>query len=257
MKQSFSAVKWFVLALVCAGITSHTLADTAKVIQLKGAARYSTGNNQWVTLREGDILKPGSVIQTASDSTVDIVIGAEGETAAPSPVVRSYSSGASADTAQNIVRLRENTVLALDKLFSEQTGADVVTDYQLDLRAGRILGNVKKLSAASRYEIKIPNGVAGIRGTTFDLSVAGILKVFFGSVTISFYDTNNVLQTVTVNAGFQLDYTTGSKTPIPAGTTPPPMATTDGPTITRIRQDGTTVTITPVLGDNTPPQGRP
>ena len=56
----------------------------------------------------------------------------------------------------------ENSALGIDKLTSMDTGSDSVTETQLDLKAGHIMGSVKKLSAASKYEVKIPNGVAGI-----------------------------------------------------------------------------------------------
>ena len=68
----------------------------------------------------------------------------------------------------------ENTLLGIDKLTVTQTGADVVTETQLDLKAGHIFGMVKKMSAASKYEVKIPNGVAGIRGTVYDISAEGV-----------------------------------------------------------------------------------
>jgi len=56
-------------------------------------------------------------------------------------------------------------VLSIDKLTVDQTGVDTISDTQLDLKAGSIFGTVKKLAVGSKYEVKIPNGVAGIRGT--------------------------------------------------------------------------------------------
>jgi len=50
---------------------------------------------------------------------------------------------------QNMVRIWENSRLGLDKLTSTETGANVVTETQLDLQAGHIFGSVKKMSAAS------------------------------------------------------------------------------------------------------------
>jgi len=67
----------------------------------------------------------------------------------------------------DVIRVTSDTVLAIDKLSSVNTGADKVTETELDLRSGKIFGAVKKQSAASRFEVKIPNGVAGIRGTIF------------------------------------------------------------------------------------------
>jgi hypothetical protein len=196
---------------------------TARVTRLHGMARYSTGNNVWLPVSVGTILKPGAVIQTASESSVDLVLSGE-EGGRPSPVVnvnpgniKTFSPGS--DSLQNVVRLRENTLLAIDKLSWEQTGADTVTDTQLDLRAGTIFGNVKKSSAASRYEIKVPNGVAGIRGTLYSISANGVLTVYIGSVVVTYLNPKNPDETITkvVSAGQQYDMTTDSYINIPAG----------------------------------------
>ena len=208
-----------VVAILFATTTLHAATSgqgTAKITRIKGSARYTTGGNSWQTLREGDVLNPGATIQTASESTVDIVLGSNNEVVAPQPIVRKFTYGSAPDATQNIIRLRENTVLAIDRLWQEQTGADTVSETQLDLRAGRVFGNVKKLSAASKFEVKLPNGVAGIRGTLFDLT-ANSLTVFFGAVVISYFDGTGTLVTKVVIAGEQLDFNTGIIKPIPAG----------------------------------------
>jgi hypothetical protein len=109
---------------------------------------------------------------------------------------------------QNTIRLWGDGALGIDKLTVLQTGADRVTDTQLDLKRGRITGNVKKLSAASKYEIKLPNGVAGVRGTVFDIQAVGIVKVYIGSMVVAWVDpqTQNVT-TQTVMGGQAYDAT--------------------------------------------------
>ena len=72
-----------------------------------------------------------------------------------------------AQAAQNVIRMERNTVLAIDKLSASNMGVNTTSDTELDLRQGTIFGSVKKLSAASTYQIKTPNGMAAIRGTTF------------------------------------------------------------------------------------------
>jgi hypothetical protein len=56
----------------------------------------------------------------------------------------------------------------------------------LNLENGTIVGSVEKLSRASHYEIRTPNGVAGIRGTDFAVSVEalpdGTYRVTFSCV---------------------------------------------------------------------------
>ena len=163
----------------------------AKVVRIKGSARFTTGTGTWQPLKVGDVLSSGAVIQTAADSRVDVVLG-DPKAAAGSGVKvglpfgsatpGSGGGGGASSVDQNFIRLMENTVMSIDKLSATDTGADIVTDTQLDLRAGRVFGTVKKLSAGSRYEVKIPNGVAGVRGTIFMLSALGDCMVWEGSM---------------------------------------------------------------------------
>jgi len=57
---------------------------------------------------------------------------------------------------QNAVRLTQNTTLAFDKLNLTAAGTDVVSDTELDLKAGKIYASVKKFNALSQYTVKIP-----------------------------------------------------------------------------------------------------
>jgi hypothetical protein len=121
----------------------------------------------------------------------------------------SYGSKAN----QNVVRLMENTLLGIDRLTSLQTGAEEVTDTELNLRGGRILGNVKKLSTASKYEIKLPSGVAGIRGTFYDASIDWV-KCFVGSIAYAWIDANNNGQKATITGGQKIDTHIGQISPL-------------------------------------------
>ena len=116
----------------------------------------------------------------------------------------------SAPTAgQNIVRMWENTLLSIDKLTGMENGADVVTDTQLDLKAGHIFGIENKMSAASKYEVKIPNGVAGIRGTVYDISAEGVVKVWAGSVVLAYVGPEGTVATQVIMGSQQFDARTG------------------------------------------------
>ena len=198
-------------------LAQTTKQGTAKVTAVKGAARYTTDNRTWQPVKVGLAIKSGSVIQTAKDSHVDIVLG-EGDGGALQPAARriTFAPGAAGGAGEqgNVVRITPNTILAIDKLTMEETGADVVSEIQLDLRAGRIMGNVKKLSAASRYEVKFPTGIAGIRGTTYIIDASGVVSVIVGSVVISYLNNDGVVSTQVVVAGQQFDPATGLVTPI-------------------------------------------
>jgi hypothetical protein len=73
----------------------------------------------------------------------------------------------------------------------------------------------KKTSAASKYEIKIPNGVAGIRGCVWDVSAEGVIKVFEGSVVLAYVGPDGTVVTQVVMGNQEFDARTGVLTPLP------------------------------------------
>lgn len=211
-------INWVVACSVALAMVTVVSAQGAKerngkVVRIKGAARYTTGNNVWQPLKVGTILKSGSLVQTAAKSQVDVVLG---ETdLVPVRAVAADVSTYSPKAEQDVVRIQEDSVLAFDKLALTDTGNDQVTETQLDLRSGKIMGTVKKLTATSRYEIKLPNGVAGVRGTIYTISAEGVVQVLVGSVVISWVSPDGTPMTQTVNGGYQFDSRTGLLTPIP------------------------------------------
>jgi hypothetical protein len=214
------------LALVSTAAAQSAIDGAAKVVRIKGPARYTTGNNVWEPLRVGSVLRPGTVIQTSTEkgSFVDIVMG-DVNAALPSPISygpyipNSFASASSSayqpSSDQNVVRVWENTAVGIEKLTTMQSGSEVVSETQLDLKAGRITGSVKKMSAASKYEVKLPNGVAGVRGTVFDITADGVVRVFVGSMVVAWVDskTGNVVTQV-VMGGQQYDARSNQISPI-------------------------------------------
>ena len=213
MKEPKECSVWLIRPLlICAALLSAAGCATqvpvgndgvlsAKVVRLKGEARYKTGNMAWQGLKAGDLVKPGTIIETAGKSRVDLVLGA-GRLSCHS------------NAEQNTVRVWENSRLGIDKLTVMKAGADVVTETQLDLQAGHIFGKVRKMSAASRCEVKIPNAVASIRGTIYDISVEGLIKVRVGSVFLNYTDPNGKEQKQVIMGSQVLDPRTGAPTSI-------------------------------------------
>jgi hypothetical protein len=181
------------------------------VVRIQGEARYTAGDNVWHPLVAGKILRSGAVIQSAADSTVDIVLGVvpvqvaypnsttqpAGLANAADPNVRGYIVY-NPKVSQNVIRMYGNTVLAVDKLTLSDTGVDAVGDTELDLRAGKIFLTVKKLSAMSQFEVKIPNGVAGIRGS------GGTIEVKPDGNTIVQWKTGQLILALTGSNGQQM-----------------------------------------------------
>lgn len=194
------------IVMMAAHVSADQVEQVVSIVKVSGDARYSIdGMKNWKAIKKGDVLKPGTMIQTSDNGNVDVMLNDKGSSlVAASPSSSSPSSAAynpDASPKANVVHVFPSTVLVVDKLTLERTSMDEVSETQLDLRAGQIMGNVKKLSAGSRYEVKFPNGVAGIRGTTYVIRANGKVFVLTGSVVISYVDSTGTLRTAVVTAG--------------------------------------------------------
>ncbi len=199
----------------------------ATIVRLQGEARYSLGDGNWHPLVVGKILNPGAIIQTAHNGTVDMVLGKTIEMPQAAPVPDRIGPAPDANirglidykpaVEQNMVRMTPDTMMAIDKLTVSDTGLDTVSDTELDLRQGRIFCSVKKLSAASEYFVKIPNGVAGVRGTLFEIDASGWCAVLKHSVLLAVGEPDGSTMTYPIGEGNQFDPQTGQVSPLPPG----------------------------------------
>lgn len=199
------------------------------VVSVQGEARYSVDGQTWHPLVVGKILHSGAVIETAAGSSADLVFSGspvpipENTSApqsmamlsqAPDPNVRGYAADRPL-VQQNVIRMTSDTMLAVDKLTTIDTGADTVSDTELDLRAGKIFANVKKMSASSQFIIKLPNGVAGIRGSSGCISADGTTQWYRGLIVLSFVGSNGTPHVIVLHAGFEYDPQTGEILQLP------------------------------------------
>lgn len=227
------------LAWLCAAVLTLTLVSaanaeagkqrTGKVVRIKGDARYSTGNKIWQPLKVGTVITSGNVVQTAPNSFVDIVVNEEETAAAVSVKPISTASapassggggggGAAATPDQDVIRVLDDTYLVFDSMTATATGSDTVTETLLDLKKGSIFGSVKKQAAASRFEVKIPNGVAGIRGTIFLIKASGLIACLQGSVVAAYTSSSGDVNTQVVGGGQEFNCATGTGNSMSSGT---------------------------------------
>ncbi|HXG49155.1 MAG TPA: FecR domain-containing protein [Methylomirabilota bacterium] len=148
------------LWMMAGPLRAQTLPGRAEVRAIKGQAFVSVGAAPARPLKVGTVLLTGATIRTGPDSLVDLFLG----------------------NSAGVLRITENSTLVLDRLTLIETGLDRVVEVQLNLPEGQILGNVNKLSGASKYEIKVPNGVAGIRGTRFRFGAKGDVVLLDGAL---------------------------------------------------------------------------
>ena len=143
-----------IIALLMCGLS--VMADaavtqrTATIIEMDGTAEIRTPDaKQWKAADLGMKLSEGATIRTESDSLV--VLQLEG-----------------VETAN--VEIKERSVMKLAEFFEDKDEATQRT--LLDLAIGEILITSKKLqSEKSKFEVKTPTSIVGVRGTTFSVSV--------------------------------------------------------------------------------------
>jgi hypothetical protein len=118
----------------------------AIVKTVHGNVQYQSGGG-WSELRPNTVLEAGAVIRTGPDSSADV----------------------SVNGLSSAMRVEADSTVAISSMTRTDSSRDADSETLLDLQDGAILGNVKKISANSRYEIKTPHGVAGIRGTDYHI----------------------------------------------------------------------------------------
>ena len=161
----------------------NTRPGCATVVRVEGQVEYNLGDGNWHPLVAGKVLAPGSTIRTLFNGHADVVLGREIEfpQAKPRPERIGQASDAQVtgfvdyrpSAEQNAIRLTPDTTVSIDKLFITDTGADSVSDTELNLTQGKIYCSVKKITGASQYLVKIPKGIAGVRGTKFSIDIFG------------------------------------------------------------------------------------
>ncbi len=169
---SFSKLAALSLALAAVFFVSSTQAATnagtqpgkATVTKINGDATYKSAGGQGGDLKVGQILAEGDTINTGAAATVELNLGVNGQS----------------------LTIKPASSVTLDQLNFTGTGADTVINTRLNLTKGGLNGNVKKLAANSKYEVKTANGVAGVRGTSFSILSNGVTHVWQGSVIMIF-----------------------------------------------------------------------
>ncbi len=202
------------IALPCTAAGQAGTEGAAKVLRAQGNARWRAAGEDWRPIRAGTTLKPGATLETGKEpgTLVELAL-CEPETPVPAfspssptevshPVTEAYQPA----TEHDMVRLWEGSSLTLEKFTYLNPGLNAVSEIQLDLHAGRLTGKVKTLAAGSIYEVKLPGGIAGVKGTLYDFRAEGVLRVLEGAVVVAYFDavTGNAV-TQLINAGQEFD----------------------------------------------------
>jgi hypothetical protein len=163
----------------------------AKVVAVQGAAEVSLDGTSWAPLAKGERLGEGALVRTAPGGAADLDLGRNG----------------------SLLRVMPGSTVAFSALTYERTSIETIINTQLELRTGRLMGHVQKLSAASKYEVKTPAVVAGIRGTRYDITAEGKVVVAEGSVVVVALGKDGTTLTRVVNASETFSPASGVVTP--------------------------------------------
>jgi hypothetical protein len=162
---------------------------------IAGNVEFSNGSDPWQPLHLDSKLGSGSVIRTGGGSTLDFYLG----------------------ESKTTLRLTPNSKLAIKILKAWHTGDQDVTDTQLQILAGGIVGAQNKLVKPSHFQIVTAKGVAAIVGTEYLVRADGAVTVLSGTVSINYnLPGNQGSVKVEVPAGYSFDPATGTVVPTSA-----------------------------------------
>jgi hypothetical protein len=156
--QGRSPIRWFsrivlipiALAIGCQTKPEGEVALRAQVLRVKGGARCSYDGAHWNTLKRGNFLHAGCVVQTATDSAIDIVL-VEGyhQSVSPSDYFKRrdwFTPEGDRIPADDIIRLYGDTILSIDRFVlrrSNDPGSSTKA-VSMHLRTGRVIGGFNK-----------------------------------------------------------------------------------------------------------------
>ncbi|MFH0764494.1 MAG: FecR domain-containing protein [Candidatus Omnitrophota bacterium] len=153
--KSLKVVCVLILSLLAASAAfSAEARRTAKITSITGEANVKPdGQEAWTSAAKGMILNEGDMLKTGKDSTARVNLDGDGETAT--------------------VDISPNSNLMLAELLQDKEKGTQTT--LLDLALGEILIKAEKLhTTESKFEVKTPTSVVGVRGTKFSVKVEAL-----------------------------------------------------------------------------------
>lgn len=122
----------------------------AKILEIKGEANFQkSGTTDWAKLESTTILQEGDSIKTGPDGMARLECMGNSKTA--ELLVRN-------DTEFKFTTFRYDEVEKIDNTL-------------LNIGVGSVLVKAEKLVGASRFELKTPTTIVGVRGTIFEVHV--------------------------------------------------------------------------------------
>lgn len=127
---------------------------TAQIMSLDGKAEVKlAGQTNWTAAKSGDILNEGDTLKTGANSKAVLSIGAKADV--------------------GTVEISEKSQLLLSSMMFDQKANTSKT--LLDLAMGEVLIKAQKVQGEqSKFEVKTPTSIVGVRGTVFRVKVEAV-----------------------------------------------------------------------------------
>ncbi len=147
-------LKLLIVVCVMTGLLTHSVSAegvkrTGKIIELNGKAEVLFSDGKSLPAWRGMVLNEGDTLKTSKESWIVLSLGGK---------------------ERATVEIDEKSELLLSRLRVDEGEDDQKT--LLDLAVGKILIKANKLrSEKSKFEVKTPTSLIGVRGTTFEVNV--------------------------------------------------------------------------------------
>ena len=127
---------------------------TAEIMSIDGMAEVKpAGQMAWIPARTNMVLNQGDTLKTGSKSWALLNVNGKGQTAS--------------------VEVKENSQMLLAELLVDQQAGTSST--LLDLAMGEVLITAQKVHGEeSKFEVKTPTSIVGVRGTVFNVKVEAV-----------------------------------------------------------------------------------
>ena len=124
------------------GLRYGTLKNPGKDVFVKGR------DGEWIPAKDGMVVLGGDEIKTAKENTVELELD---------------------DGKTGKIKISGGTMMRINQLAKDPGTNDMIT--LLDLALGKMLVKAEPLKGNSKFEVRTPTALTGVRGTIFEVSV--------------------------------------------------------------------------------------
>lgn len=172
MKRLY-AIYIIILAVMVASVNANAADMTVTADKVTGSVEVQApGATDWKPLADGNVVPQGATIKTGANSSAMI----------------KWAAG-------NVAKIPAFSRIKLDEVSKSESGAE---KSSLNIQQGKVFAHVKKLQTSdSKFELKTPTAVAGVRGSDIFGSSSGEGSTFGvteGSMAVSVGDQEVLLE---------------------------------------------------------------